>query len=154
MCLWLQISEGEWWYRFSSVVFGFFAAAGLYAVIKKLCSSLTAAVSVIVFSSVYILMYYIKEASEYSLLIMLLFWTLYLYLGLLEQSNIKGVLLFTLLCVVNIYTHYGAVFVVVPLALSLLCNYAAKKIGSCFGQHLYPMLWRHWERGFLWCFCF
>jgi len=127
MCLWLQISEGEWWYRFSSVVFGFFAAAGLYAVIKKLCSSLTAAVSVIVFSSVYILMYYIKEASEYSLLIMFLFWTLYLYLRLLEQSTIKGVLLFTLLCVVNIYTHYGAVFVVVPLALSLLCNYAAKK---------------------------
>ena len=64
MCLWLQISEGEWWYRFSSVVFGFFAAAGLYAVIKKLCSSLTAAVSVIVFSSVYILMYYIKEESN------------------------------------------------------------------------------------------
>ena len=22
MCLWLQVSEGEWWYRFSSVVFG------------------------------------------------------------------------------------------------------------------------------------
>ena len=77
MCLWLQVSEGEWWYRFSSAVFGFIAAIGLYAVIRKLCDRCMAAFCVVIYSSIYILMYYIKEASEYSLLIMLLFWLVY-----------------------------------------------------------------------------
>ena len=60
MCLWLQISEGEWWYRFSSVVFGFVAAIALYFVIRKLCNRYLAAFCVVVYSSIYILMYYIK----------------------------------------------------------------------------------------------
>ena len=30
MCIWLQIHDSEWWYRFSSVVMGFIAVIGLY----------------------------------------------------------------------------------------------------------------------------
>ena len=59
MCLWLQVSEGEWWFRFSSVVFGFAAALGLYFVIRKLCDRYMAAFCVVIYSSIYILMYYI-----------------------------------------------------------------------------------------------
>jgi uncharacterized membrane protein len=123
MCLWLQVNEGEWWFRFSSVVFGFIAVVGLYLIIRKLYSKNAAAFSVIVFSSIYILQYYIKEASEYSLLIMLMFWLIYLYIGIIEKITVKKVLMFTVLCVVNVYTHYGAAFVVVPMALSLLVYY-------------------------------
>ena len=60
MCLWLQISEDGWWYRFSSVVMVFVAVVGLYLVMKKLCGRFTATLSVFVFSSIYILMYYVK----------------------------------------------------------------------------------------------
>ncbi len=122
MCIWLQISENEWWYRFSSVVFGFGATIGLYMVIRKLCNHLTAALSVVTFSSIYIWMYYVKEASEYSVLIMLLFWMVYLYLRLLEKATLPRILGMTLLCVMSVYTHYSAAFIVVPLALQLLVH--------------------------------
>ena len=127
MCLWLQISEGEWWYRFSSVVFGFVAAIALYFVIRKLCNRYLAAFCVVVYSSIYILMYYIKEASEYSLLIMLLFWLIYVWLLLYDNINIKRILIFTLLCVLAVFTHYGAVFVVVPFGISVLIMIWRKK---------------------------
>ena len=132
MCVWLQISENGWWYRFSSVIMGFIAVVGLYLVMKKLCNRFTATLSVITFSSIYILMYYVKEASEYILLIMLIIWTIYLYLHILEQITVKRVLLFTVLCVVNIYTHYSAVFVMVPMALQLLYFYWKSKEGKAF----------------------
>lgn len=123
MRIWLQIHDSEWWYRFSSVVMGFIAVIGLYLVIKKLCGRFSATLSVFVFSSIYILMYYVKEASEYMLLIMLLIWTVYLYLFILEQITIKRAIMFTVLCVVDVYTHYGAVFVIIPMALQLLVYY-------------------------------
>lgn len=123
MCIWLQIHDSEWWYRFSSVVMGFIAVIGLYLVIKKLCNRFTATFSVFVLSSIYILMYYVKEASEYILLIMMLIWTIYLYLQILDKITVKKAILFTIFCVIDIYTHYGAAFVIIPMALQLLFLY-------------------------------
>lgn len=120
MCIWLQIHDSEWWYRFSSVVMGFVAVLGLYVVIRELCNRYVAALSVIVFSSIYILMYYMKEASEYALFIMLLTWTIYVYLHILQEISVKELIIFTVLCVADIYTHYGAVFVIVPMAVQVL----------------------------------
>ncbi len=132
MCLWLQVSEGEWWYRLSSVVFGFIAALGLYAVIRKLCDRYMAAFCVVIYSSIYILMYYIKEASEYSLLIMLLFWLVYAWLLLCERMGGRRILLFTLLCVLSVFTHYGAAFVVVPFGISVLVMAARSRDWKSF----------------------
>ena len=127
MCLWLQISEDEWWYRFSSVVFGFVAAIGLYIIIRKLCDRYMAAFCVVIYSSIYILMYYIKEASEYSLQLLFLFWFIYVWLLLCEQINNRRILIFTLLCVLLVFTHYGSVFVVVPFGISVLLMAAKRK---------------------------
>lgn len=127
MCLWLQVSEGEWWYRFSSVVFGFIAAMGLYAVIRKLCDRYMAAFCVIIYSSIYILMYYVKEASEYSMLIMLLFWLVYAWLLIRERMDAMRTVVFTLLCVLSVFTHYGAVFVAVPFGISVLVMAVRRK---------------------------
>lgn len=132
MCLWLQVSEGEWWYRFSSVVFGFIAAIGLYVVIRKLCDRYMAAFCVVIYSSIYILMYYIKEASEYSLQLAFLFWFIYVWLLLCERINTRRILVFTLLCVLLVFTHYGSVFVVVPFGISVLVMAAWRKDWGSF----------------------
>lgn len=131
MCVWLQVREDEWWYRFSSVVFGFIAAVGLYFVIRKLCDRYMAAFCVVIYSSIYILMYYIKEASEYSLLLLILFWLLYVWLLVCEQMDNRRVLLFTLFCVLSVFTHYGAVFVVVPFGISVLVMAVRRKAWGC-----------------------
>lgn len=132
MCLWLQVNDNDWWYRFSSVIMGFLAVIGLYLVVRRLCNRFTATISVIAFSSIYILMYYMKEASEYSMLIMFIIWTVYLYLHILEKITIQRVLGFTVLCIANIYTHYGAVFFVVPMAVQLLYYYGRSKEWKAF----------------------
>lgn len=120
MSLWLRISEDEWWYRFSSAAMGFVAAIGIYYVIRKLCNRSMAAFCVIIYSSIYTIMYYIKEASEYSMLIMFLIWLIYAYILLYEEVTLKRVVAFTLLCVASIYTHYGAAFAVLPMAVNIL----------------------------------
>jgi uncharacterized membrane protein len=120
MYLWLKVNEGEWWFRFSSVIFGFVAAIGIYMVLKKLCSKKVAILSVFVFSSLYPVMYYIKEASEYSLLLMFMAWLVYAFIIVIENINLKNIIAFTVLCVLTVYTHYSGVFVVVPLAIAVL----------------------------------
>ncbi len=132
MCLWLQVSEDEWWYRFSSVICGFIAAIGLYIIIRKLCDRYMAAFCVVIYSSIYILMYYIKEASEYTLQLAFLFWLIYVWLLVCEQMNSRRILVFTLLCVLSVFTHYGAVFVVVPFGISVLVMAAWRKDWSSF----------------------
>jgi 4-amino-4-deoxy-L-arabinose transferase-like glycosyltransferase len=131
MCLWLQVSEGEWWYRLSSVVFGFGAVVGLYFIVKKLCSKYAAAFSVVILSSIYIYQYYLKEASEYSMLIMILTWLIYDFILLMETANTKRLVTFVVLSILAVFTQYGAVFVVVPFAIYVfvqLCKNNEKKL--------------------------
>lgn len=119
--IWLRISEAEWWLRFSSVLFGFGAAVGIYMVIKKLCDRYMAAFSVIICSSLYIFMYYVKEMAEYIMIFTVMTWGVYLYLRIYEaienkELNNKHVLLLTGFCIIAMYTQYGAAFAVVPMA--------------------------------------
>lgn len=127
MCLWLRISESAWWYRFSSVVMGFVAALGLYFVIRKLCDRYMAAFCVVIYSSIYIIMYYMKEASEYAMLLMFSFWLIYAYMLICDRITIKRLAAFMALCILAVYTHYGAVFAVVPMAVSVLIMPARQK---------------------------
>lgn len=120
MCIWLEIYDSEWWYRFSSVIFGFIAVIGLYLVLKRLCDRFTATLAVFVFSSIHYFQYYTKEASEYVLLIAMLIWTVYVYIRILEGATCKNVIIFSAMCVIDMYTHYSAAFVIVPMALQLL----------------------------------
>lgn len=132
MCLWLQVSEGEWWYRFSSVVCGFGAMIGLYFIIRRLCDRYMAAFCVVICSSIYIWMYYIKEASEYAMLVMILLWLIYVLVLICEELNVRRLIVFTVLCVAAMYTHYGAVFVVVPMAVCVLLIAFKRKDYKCF----------------------
>jgi hypothetical protein len=61
-----------------------------------------------------------------------MFWLIYLYINIIEKITIKRVLAFTLLCTINVYTHYGAAFVVVPMAVSLLVFYYREKDFKAF----------------------
>lgn len=121
LCLWLQISENEFWFRFSSVVVGFVAMIGLFLVIQKLYhSTKLSSFSVIVISSIYIFMYYVKEAAEYIVLLCLIFWMIYVYLEIQQKITWKNICVFTILCILSVYTHYSAAFIVVPMAIQLL----------------------------------
>ncbi len=120
MCIWVSISNGEFWIRFSSVAFCIGTVVGLYFVMRKLSNRWMAAVSTVVFISMYQFQYYVKEAAEYALLLPLLFWTIYTFICILEKITWKRIVIFTVLCVAGVYTQYGAAFMIVPMALQVL----------------------------------
>lgn len=131
MHVWLMFGESEWWFRFSGVVFGLLGMLGLYACVKQFAGWQTAALSVFVSSFVYKWMYYVKEAAEYNMMIMLLYWLLYLYFRTFRDLTLKNIGWFTAVSVVLLYTQYGSVLGILPLAVSLFVrawNLGRKKL--------------------------
>ena len=119
MHVWLLFGESEWWFRFSGVLFGLLAMLGLYACVKQFAGWQVAALSVFVSSFVYEWMYYVKEVAEYHMMIMLLYWLLYIYFKTFRNLTLKNIGWFTAVSVVLLYTQYGAVLGILPLAVSL-----------------------------------
>lgn len=128
MGVWRLIRDTEFWLRFSSVVFCLGSVVAIYFIMRKLANRWIAFVAAIVFSSMYQVQYYVKETAEYALLLPLLFWTIYCFILVLEKTTLKRIIAFTLMCVISVYTQYGAVFIVVPTALQVL--YRCLKTGE------------------------
>ena len=122
MHVWLLFGESEWWFRFNGVLFGLAGMLGLYACVRQFAGWQAAALSVFVSSFVYEWMYYVKEAAEYNMMIMLLYWLLYLYFRSFRNLTMKNILWFTAVSVVLLYTQYGAVLGILPLAVSLFAR--------------------------------
>ena len=120
MYFWLFINDSEWWFRISGVIMSTFAAIGIYKTVKRFSTYSVAALSVLIYSCVYQVMYYTQECGEYVMQLMLLAWLFYVYLLLLKDITVKNMLGFVLLCVLNMYTQYGAAFIIIPLVFSVM----------------------------------
>lgn len=156
MYVWLLFGESEWWFRFSGVVFCFIGMLGLYACVKEITNWKIAVLSVFISSFIYELMYYVKEAAEYNFMLMLLYWLLYVYFRAFKELTLKNVGIFTALSVVLLYTQYGSVLAILPLAVCLFikaCREKDKKLyqriaaiylvaGAAAGLPLYFFLFR------------
>lgn len=119
MYVWLLFGESEWWIRFAGVVFSVIGMMGLYACLKLITDWKVACLAVFINSFIYEMMYYVKEAAEYNMMIMLLYWMLYLYFRAFKDLSLKNVGAFTAVSVVLLYTQYGAVLAIIPLAVCL-----------------------------------
>lgn len=119
MYVWLLFGESEWWIRFAGVVFSVIGMMGLYACLKLITDWKVACLAVFINSFIYEMMYYVKEAAEYNMMIMLLYWMLYLYFRAFKDLSLKNVGAFTAISVVLLYTQYGAVLAIIPLAVCL-----------------------------------
>lgn len=134
MYVWLLFGESEWWFRFSGVVFGFIGMLGLYACMKMITNWKTAVLAVFVSSFIYELMYYVKEAAEYNFMLMLLYWLLYFYFRTFRDLTLKNVGLFTGISVLLLYTQYGAVLAILPLAVCLFIKAFRQKNKQLYGK--------------------
>ena len=120
MAVWLLPGESEWWYRFSGVIFGCISAAGLYKAAAYQMNRKTGALTVALYPLLYEIMYYFRECAEYALMLMFMTWTVYFYFRALKEKGYRNVILFTICCVLDLYSQYGSAFLVAPLAVSLL----------------------------------
>ena len=121
----LKISIAEYWFRFTSVIFGFLGCVGLYASVNEICGWKTAGISIFFYTFLRNSVYYNQECAEYSLVICVLFWAIYFFMCLLNQYSNKKAILFTIFCILAAYSQYGAIFPLISLSLSLLVFYFA-----------------------------
>lgn len=127
MHFWLKFSDAEWWFRFFGVVIGFIGMIGIYKSVKKLSNFYVASFAVFFSSTVYQLVYYWQECAEYCLMIGTLCWTVYFWICLLQEVNLKNILFFIISSVIPVYSQYGAVFPVAAMLLSVLLFVALQK---------------------------
>ncbi|MBR3225016.1 MAG: glycosyltransferase family 39 protein [Atopobiaceae bacterium] len=127
MHFWLMLGDSEWWFRFLGVVMAFVAGLGLYFTLRRLWCHFAACASVLFMAFTFQLVVFWQECAEYNLLIAVLFWLLYAFVRLLQDPSQKNICLFVGLSIMAIYTHYGASFAVVGLAIAALIQLIRNK---------------------------
>ena len=128
MFFWLQISTGQWWFRFFGVVAGFFGMIGLYKTARLITGNVYAAsASVLVAAFVRQLVYYWQECAEYCLLVAFIFWALYYWISLLKKPSRNNIIGLTVFSVLAVYSQYGAVFPVFIMLVTALFTVLRQK---------------------------
>jgi uncharacterized membrane protein len=123
----LKISTGEYWFRFTSVLFGLFGCVGLYAAVNAACGWKVAGFAIFFYTFLRNSVYYNQECAEYTLVVCVLFWAVYFFISLLNGFSYKKAVGFTVFCILSIYSQYGAVFPLIGLSVSLLLFYGLNK---------------------------
>lgn len=127
MYIWLKINDTELWFKLLGVLLGFGAGTALYKAVKLVSNTTVALLSILLLANVYRFVYYVQECAEYNLMLFNICWMLYFFVACLKEFSYKKVFLFTLFCVLAVYSQYGAVFVVTGFAITLFLVYITKK---------------------------
>lgn len=112
--VWLKlVGVSEFKARFLSVLFSAISACVIFIIAKKHFNYKTAVGAALLFSFHNFVYTYTYEARAYSLVVLLVLLSSYLFLELLRAKNIKTILLLGLVNFLVIYTHYIAGLVLV-----------------------------------------
>ncbi|MDY3250492.1 MAG: glycosyltransferase family 39 protein [Candidatus Choladocola sp.] len=127
MHFWLRISNSIEWFRFFNVIIGTIAGIFLYLSLKKMYTAYVASAALVMLSISYQWIYCIQECSEYTLMLMFLFGSIYYYIQAVDTKSTRSAILFVLMCVGAMYSQYGSFFVVVPLLVLFYANVLGEK---------------------------
>lgn len=114
MHFWLKAGNDILWFRLFNVLLGTISGIFLYKTVKFLTSEKVAIGTVFTLSITYQWIYCIQECSEYSLMLMFIFMTLYFFVKAIHTKKLLYEIGFVLGCVGAMYSQYGAFFVVFP----------------------------------------
>lgn len=131
MHFWLMINDGVLWFRMFNVIVAFISGIILFRTSLKLFNKLTARITVLMLSASFIWVYYVQECSEYTMMIFFLVCAMYFYVQCFDRFSYKRMYGFILSVVGAVYSQYGSVFVVVPLAVLFFAgNFISEKISK------------------------
>ncbi|MBR4473373.1 MAG: glycosyltransferase family 39 protein [Oscillospiraceae bacterium] len=122
MHFWLQINNSILWFRLFNVLVGFISGIIMFKTLSLTANRIVASATVFVLGATYQWVFCIQECSEYSLMVMFLFFALYYFILTHRENTLKNELLLILSCILAIYSQYGAVFVAVPLLMQNFFN--------------------------------
>lgn len=125
--VWLKISSTEWWFRFSGVVISFVGLVGLWRAVKESINSYVASLVIIICSFTYRFIYYTQECAEYVLVVAMISWTLYYFVRCIMYRKTNDIVLFTVFCVLSVFSQYGAAFSVLSMCTCVFVMYIIGK---------------------------
>ena len=116
----VKISIGEFWMRFTSVLFGLLGCIGLYAAVNEVKGWKVAGISIFVYTFLYRIVFYNQEVAEYTLAVACLFWAIYFFACILREFSNKKIAGFILFCILSIFSQYGTMFTVISLSTTIM----------------------------------
>lgn len=116
---WLPLGQSEAWIRLPAAVFGIASIPLIYLVARKLMGVIPALASaaMLAFSPTHV--YYSREARSYTMTILLVLLSSWLFTRAVEQERERDWVLWVLFSVLAVYSHYFASLVMVAQACSL-----------------------------------
>lgn len=133
--LWIQISIEPIWVRLLAIFISLFTIVGLMGWAKTLFGSRGALTAGILIALMPTEVYYAQDVGEYALLVCTLTWALFFLHLAHESARWRYWILWALLSAASVYSHYGAIVVVVPTAgLTLLENVWRKRRSAVVRQ--------------------
>ena len=119
MHAWLSLGKSLLWFRLFNLPIGLACGLLLYASVRDMAGRRMALASVGALAVCHQWVWCIQECSEYALMVFFLFLALRFYIKTIEAFSPSRFLLFLVGCVGSVWSQYGAVFVALPLLLSL-----------------------------------
>lgn len=126
--------------RFLPVVFSSLAVIFIYKTANKLFGPIVAFIASVIFSCSSYQYYYAHDARAYSLFLLLSITGLFLFISILKDSNsIKNKVLFSIINVLLIYTHYFG-FIVLFVQFVYLLFLQRNKLKDFFLLYVFSLL--------------
>lgn len=107
----LILGDSDLSLRLLSVLFGLTSIVIMYYFTKDIFDIKTARITSILYATSYFLIYYAQEARSYTLLISLSLLSVYLFYKCLNKNKITYWVLYSLVSILAIYTHYFMGFI-------------------------------------------
>ena len=128
---WLAVYDSEGGVRLAGILVTFFGGAGIYLALKEITDENWAAAGAAVYLLAGGVSAYALEAGEYHLMMSMVCWTICFYLRAVRREKGGDIAGFIAFACLSVYSQYGAVFLIVPMYVSLLIQFIKqkKKIG-------------------------
>lgn len=122
----------EWGLRLPSAIYGTVAVILVYKIAETLTNNHVALLSSILMAISPVLVWYSQEARMYSLWVMLILITTFLFIRVLEQRQLWLWVLFTIFASLSVWTLLNSVFILLSLGLYLVIFFKMYKREFCF----------------------
>lgn len=117
---WSKVGNSEFWLRLPSALISAGAAYLMYRWVRRILNEPAALLSAGLMSLSPVQVYYAQEASQYAFVAFLAVATLLAHRAVLDQQRRCDWAVFTLISVIDVYTYYGLVFLLIVLGLHLV----------------------------------
>jgi len=142
MYVWLSVYDSEFWFRLAGIVTTFVGGAGVYAAFREITDKDWAAMGALAYLLAGGVSEYALEAGEYNLLMCMMCWALCFYLRARKSGTRGAVFGFAVFSCLAAYSQYGAVFLIVPMYVSLLlrCVRQKQRLGELVFSSLFAAI--------------